>query len=237
MELQSRTTVTTGTVSVVGAAPSLITGTGTYDGIALAPTTYFNVTGAGGLTINVPVMNVGGGGTAALVKTGSGTLTLTASNNYSGGTTITGGVVALGTYDGGNENAASLGSGSVSISNNAQITFGGTGGGTVVTTTITNNFSVNGGVFFGEDGYQNLTGTVTIGPGGLTAYTQWNNKDVALGQLAGSGPLVVDTPWSALPAREASYTSAAMPATRERSRSISPASSAPITRAWAASWR
>ena len=127
-----------------------------------------------------------------MVKTGNGTLTLTASNTYSGGTTITGGIVALGTYDGGNENGASLGSGSVSISN-AQITFGGTAGGTVVTTTIANNFSVNGGVFFGQDGYQNLTGTVTIGPGGLTAYTQWGNKDVALGQLAGSGPLVIDS--------------------------------------------
>ncbi len=132
-------------------------------------------------------------GTGSVVKSGAGTLTLEAANSYSLGTTITGGVVALGSYDGGNENSGALGSGPVAISNNGEITFGGTSGGTVVTTTFSNNFSVNGGVFFGQDGYQNLTGTVTIGPGGLTAYTQWGGKDVALGQLAGSGPLVIDS--------------------------------------------
>ena len=58
---------------------------------------------------------------------------------------------------------------------------------------MSNNFSVNGGVLFAEDGYQNLTGTVTIGSSGLTAYTQWNTKDLAFSQLAGSGPLVIDS--------------------------------------------
>ena len=101
-------------------------------------------------------------------------------------------------------------------------------GRTVVTTTIANNFSVNGGVFFGQDGYQNLTGTVTIGPGGLTAYTQWGNKDLALAQLAGSGPLVIDSAIAAVSTQALqaeSCMSAAVPATRERSRSMRPVSS------------
>ncbi len=73
------------------------------------------------------------------------------------------------------------------------IFFGGFSGGTVVTTTMTNNMTVNGGVLYSMDGYQSLTGTVTIGAGGLTAYTQWGNKDMSFSQLAGSGPLVIDS--------------------------------------------
>ena len=62
-----------------------------------------------------------------------------------------------------------------------------------MTTTIANSFTVNGGVFYAQDGYQNLTGTVTIGSSGLTAYTQWAGKDLSIAQLAGSGPLVIDS--------------------------------------------
>ena len=84
-------------MTVGGSTPSLITGTGTYAGLALAPSTTFNITGAGGLTISVPLMNQGGNiAASSLVETGAGLLNLTASNNYTGGTIINGGTLQVG---------------------------------------------------------------------------------------------------------------------------------------------
>ena len=64
----------TGTVTVTGSVASLIGGSGADDGFSLAPSTTFNftgITGAGGLTITVPVENNNGGGTvSSLVQTG-----------------------------------------------------------------------------------------------------------------------------------------------------------------------
>ena len=76
-------------------------------------------------------------------------------NSYSGGTSITGGTLQLGLFDGsGNgsngptlENQGALGSGSVSISGNGVLTLGGTGGATTYAT-IPNNMTINGGTIF-----------------------------------------------------------------------------------------
>ena len=177
----SITTVATNVSSLISAAVQL-----------RSSTVSFNVargTVASGVDLQISGVISGAGG---FNKTGNGTLALiTATNTYTGGTIISGGIVEIGTYDGGNENGAALGTGTVSLSN-AQITFGGTAGGTAVPTTIANNFTVNGGVFYAQDGYQYLTGTVTIGSSGLTAYTQWGGKDLSIAQLAGSGPLAID---------------------------------------------
>ena len=95
---------TAGTISVSGNTPSLISGTGNYNGTALAVNTTVNITGSGGLTISNPLWDSSSGAAAALTETGSGLLTLAASNAYSGGTTIAGGTLQLG-------NNAALGAG------------------------------------------------------------------------------------------------------------------------------
>ena len=48
---------TAGTVTVGTATPSLITGSGANDGLALTGTTTFYITGTGGLTVTVPLQN------------------------------------------------------------------------------------------------------------------------------------------------------------------------------------
>ena len=94
---------TAGTVTVGMATPSLITGSGANDGLALTSTTTFYITGTGGLTVAVPLQNGNAGGTAlTLIATGSGLLNLTASNNYTGGTIVNGGTLELSNGDPGN---------------------------------------------------------------------------------------------------------------------------------------
>ena len=56
----------------------------------------FNITGAGGLVVSIPLMDrVNGQGPASLVQTGNGLMVFAALNTYSGGTTISGGTLAL----------------------------------------------------------------------------------------------------------------------------------------------
>ncbi len=84
-------------MSVGTATPSLITGSGANDGLALTSTTTFYITGAGGLTVAVPLQNGNAGATpSTLIETGAGVLNLTASNSYSGGTIINGGTLEAG---------------------------------------------------------------------------------------------------------------------------------------------
>ncbi len=176
------TSITGGTLQVGnGATGSLAT-----SGITLSNGGVLNIDSAWTLTTANFIS-----GTGSVVKSGTGALTLEAANSYSLGTTITGGTVAMGTFDGPNENVNALGSGPVSISNNALLSFGGAAGG-VVNYSFSNALNVNGGIIFGEDGYNQL-GTVTIGAGGLKVDTQWGGKDVAIAQLAGSGPLTIDS--------------------------------------------
>jgi autotransporter-associated beta strand protein len=100
-----------GTVSVTGSSASSITvGTGSNNTITLGSTaspgsTNFNVSDVTGnansdLTIAAPLIDIRNNpGTAAqpatLIKSGAGTLTLTAANTYSGGTTVNAGVLEI----------------------------------------------------------------------------------------------------------------------------------------------
>ena len=100
-----------GTVSVSGSANSYIMlssgGTAVVNGIVadgfqLAPSNTFSVAGPGTLYVSLPLLNQNngnspyGGNAASLIKTGTGLLVLSASNSYTGATTISAGTLELG---------------------------------------------------------------------------------------------------------------------------------------------
>ena len=79
-----------------------------FAALQLAGSTNFNVTGGGNLVVSIPILNQGtnvnaanlvtmnSGAASYLIKTGSGDLVLTASNEYTGNTVISGGTLQLG---------------------------------------------------------------------------------------------------------------------------------------------
>ena len=135
----------------------------------------------------------GVGGPGALIKSGSGILTLTTANTYYGGTLINGGTLALGGDSASNESGSPLGTGTVTVTGGAELRLGGAGGG-LVNYNIPNNITVDNGTIFSNDGGQYLAGVTAIGPSGATAYTRWDGKDLFITNLTGSGPLVIDSP-------------------------------------------
>jgi len=178
-----------------GGLASAIAGGGGYD-LALTNNTgspvALSVGGNNASTTYADVLSDSG----ALIKIGSGTLTLTTSaNTYSGGTTISSGALALGTDYGANENVGSFGSGNVTITNGGVLKFGGTGGYPVVYYSIpsVNNFTINNGQLNVTDGGQIILGAMTVNSGGLTTFTHYIGKDLFLnGVVAGSGPINVE---------------------------------------------
>jgi fibronectin-binding autotransporter adhesin len=124
----------------------------------------------------------------ALTKSGPGTLYLTtASNSYSGGTFINAGILAVG--NNANENVNALGTGTVTINPGATLGFyPGSSGSTFL---IPNAIVLNGGKIHQEDGYQHLTGTISV-LANSTLEGRWNPKSLWLdGVLSGSGKLTV----------------------------------------------
>jgi autotransporter-associated beta strand protein len=143
------------------------------------------------------------GGTG-LAKSGSGILTIYSANSHAGGTTINGGILALGAdsstaaatvqnpgLSGGA--CTSLGVGTVSISNGGQLRFGGRGGNTVYTFTTANQIILDQATLVSRDGLQALTGGVTIQSGGANWLTAWGNKNLFINcPLHGTGPLSIN---------------------------------------------
>jgi fibronectin-binding autotransporter adhesin len=136
-------------------------------------------------------------GGASLTKSGTGSLTFTntGNNTFSGGVTISNGIVALGTDSPSptTENQFALGTGLVTVSTNGQLRFGGKSGG-VSNFFITNAVTINGGTLFAADGRQHLSNAVVnVQPAGGTLLTRWKTKDIVIDSvLTGGGPLTVN---------------------------------------------
>ena len=137
------TTISGGTLIVSG-----LLGNGSYAGsIANSASLIFSNSSAQTLSGAIS-------GAGSLNKVGSGTLSLTASNSFTGGATINGGKLSI-------RNASSLGSGTVTFTSNSVLSFDGN-----ADTTVANNVTVTSGGFTGSiennSGYTvGLTGTLT----------------------------------------------------------------------------
>jgi autotransporter-associated beta strand protein len=145
-------------------------------------------------------------GAGSIVKSGSGITALNATNTYSGGTSISAGLLAVGTVTGSSQtvpaagsatiNTASLGSAAVTVNTGGTLGLGfstsnvGWNSGAY---TYANNVTLNGGGINVLDGQTVLSGAITVGASGgfiKSTYGTDHNKGVWLdGGLAGSGTL------------------------------------------------
>ena len=138
----------------------------------------------GGLGISTTVSGVISGD-SSLVKTGSGTLTLSGANTYTGGTAISAGTQTMG-------NASALGTGTASIASGA--TLGGTGTVTGLVTAASGARLAPGGT----SGTLTLTGGLTLATGAILDFKLGTASDqvvVAGGLLtgpAGTGGLTLN---------------------------------------------
>ncbi len=133
------------------------------------------------------------GGTGTLIKTGTGTLTITnGANTYTGGTIVSNGLLSIGTDSGNNQNDQALGIGPVTVSG-GELRFGGNAGSTVVTHSISNAIVLNGGSVKAQDGLQRFTNsTVTAAAGGGSLVTVFATKNLMLDSpLIGTGSVTV----------------------------------------------
>jgi autotransporter-associated beta strand protein len=126
-------------------------------------------------------------GSGGLTKLGIGTVRITGSNSYSGGTTVTGGIFELsagGTFGG---SAAGLGTGTVSIASGGQVTYWLSTSGSH---TIANAFSLSGGTLYTEDGANTFSGQIALASGASTISSRYEDTIRLSGGLAGPGDVL-----------------------------------------------
>ena len=126
-------------------------------------------------------------GSGSLTKLGAGTVKITGSNSYSGGTTVTSGTVELSAGVSFGGSAAGLGTGAVSIASGAQVTYWLS---MSTSNTIANAFSLSGGTLHSEDGSNNFTGLFTLASGASTISSRYEDTIRLSGGLTGSGDVL-----------------------------------------------
>ena len=123
-------------------------------------------------------------GSGSLTKLGVGTVRITGSNGYSGGTTITSGTVEVSAGGSFGGSAAGLGTGTVAVASGGQVTYWLSNTGSH---TIANAFSLSGGTLYTEDGTNTFSGQVTLASGTSTISSRYEDTIRLSGGLAGSG--------------------------------------------------
>ena len=182
-------TVSVGGISSTGAT-HIISGAGAVQALTAGDTLYINV-GANTLQFDSVIQNVGAGATAsAVVKSGTGTLTLSAANTFTGGFVInTAGVLNA------NNNSA-FGTGPVTVNATTNMTPAS------VNYTYANSFALNNGAMLNftiSGGNTNtisgaVTGTGGVGPSGAGSAEQ---RTISLTNTANTftGPIMLN--WDA----------------------------------------
>ena len=187
-----------GTLALSGA--NLYTGNTTISNgtlqIATSGTLLGNVTNNAALVFNsssaVTFTNrISGSGSVA--QAGAGTVYLTNANTYAGGTTISNSVLSLGNGNASSENVNATGTGTVTVKSGGRFQFFINGSTTVYN--ITNAVVLDGGTIWSQDGYQHVTGPVTVTANGGTLSQYYDTKGLWIdGLVSGAGPLLVNNP-------------------------------------------
>jgi autotransporter-associated beta strand protein len=123
-------------------------------------------------------------GSGSLTKLGVGTVRITGSNGYSGGTTVSSGTVEVSAGGSGGGSAAGLGTGTVAVASGAQVTYWLSNTGSH---TISNAFSLSGGTLYTEDGANTFSGQVMLASGTSTISSRYEDTITLSGGLTGSG--------------------------------------------------
>ena len=119
----------------------------------------------------------------ANVSVSAGKLVLTGSNSYSGGSTVSGGVLEVSAGNSPGGSTSSLGSGTVAIGPGGQVTYWLSFSDSH---TITNAFSLSGGTLYSEDGLNTFSGQVSLVSGTSTIAAHYEDTYTLSGGLAGS---------------------------------------------------
>lgn len=138
-----------------------------------------------------PGLLTGTGGTLTKQGTGTFTLTRTTANSFTGGTTINGGVLSIGTGGTGANTAAVdvLGSGEVTVNTGGTLRLWIQNTGNF---SFANELSINGGTLLGEDGINTVAAPVEIGASGATFAANWTGKTLTLSDvISGSGAVTI----------------------------------------------
>jgi len=146
--------------------------------VAIANAVYPAAVTFANATLNY-TLSAGGAGIsifASVLKSNAATVTFTSANSYFGGTTINGGMITLTGANGSTAFTSALGSGPVTIDAGGELQFAPPGGSAGQTSsTFTNNFILNGGTLYGNDGQEHLTGEISV-VAPSTLLRQWDNS-------------------------------------------------------------
>jgi len=175
-----------GTLGILNGVTGLLTIAATGTGAVTLPTTdadkvYVNA-GSGAITINAPIKDNTETGALTLVKTGSGTLTVSsAASNYSGGTVVNAGTLTLASQ----ASSAGLGTGPITVMPGATLS--------ISRSTVTNDIYITDAKLNAQSGYaaEVFTGTITLG-GSVILETGTSSGTKVRGNITGSGSLTVN---------------------------------------------
>jgi autotransporter-associated beta strand protein len=156
-------------------SPTTISGTAGLR-VTLASNTNVNVLTTGSIArFDVPIL-----GTGKLIKSGSGTLELNNSNSFSGGIDITGGILDA-------ASDAALGSGIVTISNNATFRSSGTINNVIATIIDATGTQANAQIVAAAGDTMTLTGVIGRGSQGIISLGSATDTGTIVASFSGIG--------------------------------------------------